>query len=237
MEAKFRNLQQAYDDLKGFNTDLDEMDAKGYFSYKDSIHEAMDLCTSIPKDLHRISDELDNYETRRPDLVAKKNQKDKVIQKLNRFEDDIKELVRRVKKQEERFANENPEDYGVGGERPERHDSFGGQMKLLTLEKNSEILEKRRKDLEEIKQTSAQVNQLSEVMKQEVYEQGEMLNDIESNVNKADSNINKAQEQIKEADKLQQQGRKKTLWLIGIVLGVVIVIVAIIVCIFVGKKK
>ena len=182
-----------------------------------------------------MASEIENYDLRRADLMQKKQQKDKILNALKKIEDDVNELVNRVSRKEQRFAGESPEEEESGGRR-QRKDSFGGQMKLITLEKNAEVLEKRRKDLEDIKQTSAQVNQLSEVMKAEVHAQGEMLNDIESNVNKADSNITKAQEQIRQADKLQQSGRKKIICLIAIIFGVVAIVVGIVVGVVVGNK-
>ena len=110
-----------------------------------------------------MDSEIGNYDLRRPDLLEMKNKKDKVLKALGKIEDDIKELVDRVNKQEERFQGMSPEEVDPN----QRKDSFGGQMKLITMEKNADVLEKRRKDLEDIKQTSSQVNQLSEVIKTE----------------------------------------------------------------------
>lgn len=233
MQENYDELQKAFKDLKEFNDELDGYKPHDYFEYKSSIDEAKEKCRTLPPKIHSLDSEIGNYDLRRPDLLEMKSKKDKVLQALGKIEDDIRELINRVNKQEERFQGMSPEEVDPN----RRKDSFGGQMKLITMEKNADVLEKRRKDLEDIKQTSSQVNQLSEVMKAEVNEQGEMLNDIEANVNKADNNIVKAKEQIKQADSLQKSGRKRTLCLVLIIVLVVIVIVGIIVGVVVGKGK
>lgn len=234
MESKFRKLQQAQEELKNFHDELDNYKPNEYFSYKNAIAEAVDDAGRLPDEIIHLGDNVDELELKKAGQMEKKKQKDKILSKLSNIQDDLNDLITRVKQKEKRFEGVTDDEHQF---QRDRGDSFGGQMKLLTLEKNQEVLEKRRKDLEEIKQTSAQVNQLSQVMKQEVHQQGEMLNDIESNVTKAETNINKAQEQIKEAENLQRKGRSKAVWIAMIVLFVVIVVVVIIVCIFVGKKK
>ena len=76
MESKFSDLQKAYDSLKEFCTDIDSYQSQDYFEYKDSIDEAKENCSSLPKEIHSLAREIDNYDLKRPDLLQKKQQKD-----------------------------------------------------------------------------------------------------------------------------------------------------------------
>ncbi|MCQ2819946.1 MAG: hypothetical protein MJ252_21990 [archaeon] len=234
MEKKLKDYQRVVESLRGYNDDLDSYEAREYFNYKSDIHENIENANKLPEEIRGLSDQIDDLDIKRADLLQKKDQKEKILKKMEVIEDEVRELVTRVQQKEKRFEGMQENEANAGG--MQRADSIGGQMKLITLQKNSEALEQRRKELEQVKQASAEVNQLTEVMKQEIYQQGDMLNDIEANVDKTETNINKAQQQIKEADKLQQDAGKRTRCFILIVLGVVAAIVAIALCIYFGKK-
>ena len=236
MESKFNKLKKVVEDLKAYHDDLESCKSKNeYLEYKEGISEALDDASNLPGEIEELSKQLDELEIKRKDLLDKKSQKNTILAKLDPIREEANDLISSVRKKAREFESQQL-DSGYSGQN-NRGESIGGQMKLLTLERNDEVLQKRRVDLEEIKKTSAEVNKLSEVMKHEVHQQGEMLNDIESNVNKADTNVHRAEEQMKEAENLQRQGRRKTLYLVGIILFVVLVVVAIIILIFVGKSK
>ena len=232
MEKKLKDLQRVIESLKTYNEELEGYSNQNYINYKSDIKENIDAAFSLPEEIKRIGNEIEDMEINRADLLKKKDRKQIILNKLENFEREAEELVTRVQQKEKRFDGISEET----SSNMQRENSIGGQMKLLSLEKNSEIMDKRNEDLAKVHEASSELNKLSEVMKKEVYQQGEMLNDIEAHVEKTETNINKAKEQIKEADKLQKEGGKKTRCFIFIVLGVVAAIVAISLCIYFGKS-
>lgn len=229
MEKKIKDLQRAVESLTSYNDDIDQYTDNDFINYRGDIHDNIDAIKTIPDEIRQLSNQIEDLELNSSELKQKKEQKEKIIEKLEKIEEEGTDLISRIKDKEKRFASIPEEESSPG---VQRSDSIGGQMKLITLQKNADYLEQRRKELEQTKQASAEVYQLSSAMKEKIVQQGDMLNDIETNVDKAENNIEKAQFEIQEADKLQKQAGSRTKCFVLIVLGAVLAILAIVLIIY-----
>lgn len=89
------------------------------------------------------------------------------------------------------------------------------------VQKNEEMLKKRREELEKGKLVSGQIKDIAHEMKLEVMVQGENLNVISNHVMEINENASKAEKEIKKANEVSKSSRKKTAWIIGIIVVVV----------------
>lgn len=235
METDYQKLTKVRDALKEHYDSIENYKYEDYLENKEDIVRCYEDGETLPKKIRLAASGIDGLDLKKDELKRKAGRKQNILSKMNDLEDEVKKLIMTLKQKEKRFEGVQKEEENIKPK--ERKNSFGSKMKLLTLEKNSEVLEKRRKELEDIKMASSQVNQITEVMKQEVNVQQEQLNDIEANINTAFDNTEKAHKEIEDAAILQTHSRKKTLIIAAIVLGTVLAIIAIVICVYIGKKK
>ena len=95
----------------------------------------------------------------------------------------------------------------------------------IKVYQNSEAMLKRTEQLENIRNISNTVAQLSDDIKTEVYNQGDILNNIEENVEKVNENTKKGAKEIKETEIITNKSKKNLyllclliLFLIGLII-------------------
>jgi t-SNARE complex subunit (syntaxin) len=88
----------------------------------------------------------------------------------------------------------------------------------IKVYQNSEAMLKRTEQLENIKNISSTVAQLSDDIKTEVYNQGDILNNIEENVEKVEENTTKGLKEIKETEIITKKSKKNLYFLSLIIL-------------------
>ena len=224
MDNKLKEMQRNITTLNEYNDEIEGYSNKDYLGYKANIRETIETVTNIPEEIKRLADEIDGLDLNTTTGNNKKEKKNLILKKLDTYEEDARPLIESVQNKERRFADITEDD----AREIQRDNSIGGQMKLVKIERNAEVLEVRRKELEQIKEASAQVNQLSEVMKKEVYDQDQMFNDIEANVDKVNENVVKADNKIKEAKEIQKDTGKRAKCMAIIAIAVVIAIIAVV---------
>lgn len=168
-------------------------------------------------------------------LMGKLSKKIKEAKSVELDDQDIKEMIDKVKEEIESAKNniepmiakmkEKISHYGcdfqlaVNNEQMEneKKEQEQDQDMILEITNNKELLEKRRKDLQDIHSTSNQIKQMTDNMALSVNNQGAILNDIENKVIESEDNAIKAKKEIQEADKISKGNKKRAVFFIVII--------------------
>lgn len=137
---------------------------------------------------------------------------DELIQyKIQQVKDKLKNII-----QEENKV-ENSQNESIGNDAQ-------SQIKILHLEKHQEILEKRKEELNAIKIATGQIKDLTEEFKKEVFDQGDLIDQIEKDITDVQENAMKADGEIVAAKKMSEKNKKciVCIGVIGLIAGLVI---------------
>ena len=138
---------------------------------------------------------------------------DKVESELENAKANLEPMLLKIRNKISTYSN----DFQMAANKEEKEEK--GELLIMDLMNNNDILEQRRKNLEDIHQTAAQMKEITDKMAQDVMEQGALLNEIEGNVIESEENAKKAKEEIMEADKISKSNRKCVIFYIIIILG------------------
>ena len=127
---------------------------------------------------------------------------DKVESELENAKANLEPMLLKIRNKISTYSN----DFQMAANKEEKEEK--GELLIMDLMNNNDILEQRRKNLEDIHQTAAQMKEITDKMAQDVMEQGALLNEIEGNVIESEENAKKAKEEIMEADKISKSNRK-----------------------------
>ena len=139
---------------------------------------------------------------------------DDLIQyKIQQVKDKLKNIIQEENKVET-VHNEN-----VGNDAQ-------SQIKILKLEKHQEILEKRKEELNAIKITTGQIKDLTEEFKKEVFDQGDLIEQIEKDITEVQENALKADGEIVAAKKISEKNKKCVVCIgvIGLIVGIIVAV-------------
>ena len=205
-----------------FFREVDENDLSSYASY--DIQEHLANISTIPEDMKNkitLLEESDSVPknaniTKTISFVktslAQLN--DDLIQyKIQQVKDKLKNIIQEENKVET-VHNEN-----VGNDAQ-------SQIKILKLEKHQEILEKRKEELNAIKITTGQIKDLTEEFKKEVFDQGDLIEQIEKDITEVQENALKADGEIVAAKKISEKNKKCVVCIgvIGLIVGIIVAV-------------
>ena len=205
-----------------FFREVDENDLSSYTSY--DIQEHLANISTIPEDMKNkitLLEESDSVPknaniTKTISFVktslAQLN--DDLIQyKIQQVKDKLKNIIQEENKVET-VHNEN-----VGNDAQ-------SQIKILKLEKHQEILEKRKEELNAIKITTGQIKDLTEEFKKEVFDQGDLIEQIEKDITEVQENALKADGEIVAAKKISEKNKKCVVCsgVIGLIVGIIVAV-------------
>ena len=191
-------------------------------------HEIRKCFNDYEKALNTVQKLIDYFEDYKTNPKLD-DQKKNNIKKVDDYKEDAKQKISPlVNKMKQKISS-----FGVDLETRSNSindEDAGPQANLLMqdLNQNQEFLDNRRKELENIHQTAANIKDTTDKMKQQINEQGAILNDIEVKVDETKKNAEKGKKEITEANEISKGNSKRLYCLLSLILIAVAGIVAII---------
>ena len=219
----YQNLQKSVAQIKKDRTKLlaDEFGQREWDKEGSRIEKNIKLFRKGLKDLKNSFDDAKENGT------IKEEMSNKIESDLEKIENDI---IPSVDQMEDKIRNFDKPDLELRDKQDEEDEEEKGQQQemVLDLMNNKEMLKQRKEALQDIHQTAALIKETTDQMKNQLYEQGEMLENIEAHVVKTEDNVDKAGKEINKANEYSKGNTKRCCCIISIVLIAVIVAVAIV---------
>ena len=203
--------------------------------------------SQLKKDRKKLSGIVKQYETTLKSLLNKIENSDNtetiriINEGLEKVQEDTDEKVKEIKEKLDQLK----EDVNVEMEDRENiennNEDVNGegiqeQTQVQTnLFETEEYLQKRREELQKVHKTAAIIADTAKKIKQDLYQQGEMLNNIEENVNNAQDNVDKAGKEINKANELSKGNNKRLSCIVGIIVIAVGVVLAVVLSVVLNK--
>lgn len=214
-------------DLLKFKEEISHFTIQDYKDKRQLIHNTITQAETLQKQIDFQCGELENMNLlSSSDKNTALKTKKEIESKMSSCVEQVNEAIEIIQQEErKRFGTvESLSSSTTQEENRPREPSLSQDFKILTIQKNEEVLKQRGKELNVIQQTAAQIKDLTTQMKTETVEQGEKLNQIEDHVININDNVEKANNEIKQANELNKKNRNKVTWLILIVVFVCLVI-------------
>ena len=203
-----------------FFREVDENDLSSYASY--DIQEHLTNISTIPTDMQNKIAVLEKSDSATNNANITKTisfikasfaqLNDDLIQyKIQQVKDKLKNIIQEENKVE-------------SGQNENTGSNAQSQIKIIHLEKHHEILKKRKEELNEIKITTGQIKDLTEEFKKEVFDQGDLIDQIEKDITEVQENAKKADGEIVAAKKHSETNKKciVCVGVIGFIVGIII---------------
>ena len=147
--------------------------------------------------------------------------------------DDIKENIQHLKNRIHTIIQEEQK-LDLRSSQDINHPS--SQIKIVNLEREHEVLARRKQQLNEIKQTAGEIKELTEEFRKDVFEQGDLIEQIEKDIYDVEKNTKNADHEISAAKQTAAKNRK-CIYCVGIIgIFAIILIVFCVVYIHISTK-
>ena len=220
---------------------------QSYNNYKKAVSNVKDyhkkISTEDYGDTKKLISVVKQYEKSLNNLLRKmKNFENtdtlnKVNEELEKVQEDADEKVKEIKeKLEQTKVDMNIEIGDKENQENESNEGMQVQVQEQTdLFQTQEYLEKRRKELQNIHVASAMIADTAKKIKEDLAEQGEVLDKIEANVDNAQKNVDKAGKEINKANEYSKGNNRRISVFIGIIVIAVGIALAIVLSIVLNR--
>ena len=228
IKQTYTNYQRIVSNVKDYHKKISK-DDYGESQLKKDKKKLSGIVKQYETILNKIKNS-DNTETIRiinEGLEKVKEDTDEKVKEIKEKLDQLKEDVNVEMEDRENIENNNEDVNGEG---------IQEQTQVQTnLFETEEYLQKRREELQKVHKTAAIIADTAKKIKQDLYQQGEMLNNIEENVNNAQDNVDKAGKEINKANELSKGNNKRLSCIVGMIVIAVGVVLAIVLSVVLNK--
>ena len=245
LEKNYLDFIKLFKEINDYKTRIGYASRADYNSFKEDLEEKKAEMNSIIVNIQNSYKYLEQSHPSSKELKKKVKNKVKIINdnfadKLNNY----KTIVKEIGDKEKRFSEDNSD--GMSLDHSNRFSQSGysdsgnvssiSEDKLQINEYRDTYLEERQNVIEGVKKISQKVAEISKEIKENVFQQGEMINDIENNVVEVNENTKKADEEIKEVEKITRNQNKRICTLL-IIMAILLLIITYIVYTNFFKQK
>lgn len=212
------------------NLDIDELSSYSSFDLQDHLTNVTTLLQEMKQKIKSLQERGSlpkNAEATisRVYSVFGQLEKDDIKEKIQHLKNRINTIIQEEQKSELRNSQD--------ANQP------SSQIKIVNLEREHEVLARRKKQLNEMKQTAGEIKELTEEFKKDVFEQGDLIEQVERDIIEVQKNTKNADNEISVAKQVAAKNRKcfYVVGIIGIIVIIVIVVCVVYMTVFKKKKE
>lgn len=245
LEKNYLEFIKLFKEINDYKARIAYASRADFNSFKEDLEEKKGEMKSIIVNIQNSYKYLEQSNPSSKELKKKVKNKVKIIEdnfddKLNNYEAMIKEIGEHEKRFSEDYSDRMSIDHSnrlsQSGYSDSGNVSSISEDKLQINEYKDTYLEERQNVIEGVRRISQKVAEISTAIKENVFQQGEMINDIENNVVEVNENTKKADEEIKEVEKITRNQNKRICTLL-IIMTILILIITYIVYTNFFKEK